>query len=115
MCSLTDDLDFENEVPSDFKQTSKYQKGVDRNKRVQGTTDAVSVKLFKFGFRTFFSGFYLFAIQRLLQLVYGIVSLHNSYKLLKGTDTSVWIFFLEHFTCIPQDKGKAQFMKLYST
>lgn len=67
MCSLTDDLDFENEVPSDFKQTSKYHGGADRNKRVQGTIDAVSVKLFKFGFRMFFSGFYLLAIQRLPQ------------------------------------------------
>lgn len=68
MCSLTDDLDFENEVPSDFKQTSKYLRGVDRNKRVQGTTDAVSVRLFKFVFRTFTSEFYLPAIQKLLQL-----------------------------------------------
>lgn len=35
MCSLTDDLDFEAGVPSDFKQTSKYQRGVDRNEKPQ--------------------------------------------------------------------------------
>lgn len=46
---------------------------------------------------------------------YGIVSFHASYKPLKGTETSVWISFLEHFTCIPQAKGKAQLIKLYST
>lgn len=51
MYTLTDDLDFENEVPSDFRQTSKYQRGVDRNKRVQGTTNAVSVRLFNFVFQ----------------------------------------------------------------
>lgn len=46
---------------------------------------------------------------------YGIVSFHESYKPLKGIETSVWVFFLEHFTCIPQAKVKAQLIKLYST
>lgn len=43
------------------------------------------------------------------------MSFHESYKLLKGTETSVWIFFEEHFTCISQAKGKTQLIKLYST
>lgn len=46
---------------------------------------------------------------------YGIVSFQKKYKLLKGREASVWIFFLDHFTCIPQARGKAQLIKLYST
>lgn len=39
------------------------------------------------------------------------MSFHQRYKLLKGREASVWIFFLEHFTCIPQAKGKAQLIR----